>query len=331
MKLRALAAAIGAEAVGAADVEISRMTEWHRAGPGAIVMVAEARDLDRAERSGASALLLPETLSSSRLPYLRAKDVRLGFARMISTLHPAAPPAGGVHPTAVVGKGTRLGEGVSVGAHTVVGDDCVLASGAVVSAGCVIGRAVTIGEQSTLYPRVTVYDACTIGARVIIHGGVVIGADGFGFVRDGKTHVKIPQIGSVVIEDDVEVGANSTIDRATLGETRIGAGSKIDNQVQIGHNVRIGPRSIIVAQSGISGSAVIGADVTISGHVGIVDHVSVGDGAIILAKSLVSRDVPPRAVVSGQPARLHKDQLKFQASLSRLVESVERRGHRKRA
>jgi len=319
MKLSALAGAIGAEVVGGGSVEVTHVAEWPRAGPGALVMVADPRGLPRAEASGASALLLPPALTSSRLPYLRAADVRLALARAIAVLHPAPPAPEGIHPTAVVGRGTQLGRGVALGAGTVVGEACVLGAGVVVHAGCVIGRGVRIGEASVLYPRVTVYDGCAIGRRVVLHSGVVVGSDGFGYARDGVTPVKIPHVGTVVIEDDVEVGANTTIDRATLGETRIGAGTKIDNLVQIAHNVTVGPRTLIAAQVGIAGSAVIGAGVLLAGHAGVVDHVTVGDGAQVLAKALVTRDVPPGAVVSGQPARPHREQLRIQASLGRLA------------
>jgi len=330
MKLSALAAAIGAEAGTAADVEVSHVAELRHAGPGALVMVRDARGLDKAEASGASALLLPAALSSSRLPFLRAADVRLALARALALLHPAAPVPPGIHPTAVIAPGARLGSGVAVGPHCVIGAESTIGDGVVVSAGCVIGPRVSIGEGSLLFPRVTIYERCTLGRRAVVHSGVVIGADGFGFVRDGTTQVKIPHVGTVVIEDDVEVGANTTIDRATLGETRIGAGTKIDNLVQIAHNVTVGPRTLIVAQVGIAGSAVVGADVVLAGHVGVADHVTVGDGAQVLAKALVTRDVPPGAVVSGQPARPHREQLKMQAALARVPDLLDRRGGRRR-
>lgn len=331
MKLSALAAAIGAEVVGAGDVEVSRVAEPDRAGPGALVMVRDAGALDQAERGGASALLLPAELPSGRLPVLRAADLRLAFARAISVLHPAPVPPAGIHPTAVVGAQAALGREVALGPYAVIGESCTIGDGVVVHAGCVLGRGVVVGEGSVLYPRVTVYDGCRVGSRVILHSGVVVGGDGFGYARDGVRYVKIPHVGTVVIEDDVEVGANTTIDRATLGETRIGAGTKIDNLVQIAHNVTIGPRTIIVAQVGIAGSAVIGADVTLAGHAGVGDHITVGDGATVLAKAMVSRDVPPGSVVSGQPARPHKEQLKLQAALARVPDLLERRGGRRRA
>jgi len=324
MKLRELAALVDGRIVGDGEVDVTHVAEPGPAGPGALVMARSRRDVEAADGSDASALLLPADIPPGRLPAIIAANVRLAFALAIASLHPPAPVAPGVHDTAVLGRGVALGADVAIGPHVVIGEGTTIADGVVISALCAIGRDVTVGAGSFVHPLVTIYDRSIIGRRVIVHAGAVIGADGFGYVHDGQRHVKIPQVGRVVIEDDVEIGANTAIDRATLGETRIGAGTKIDNLVQVAHNVDIGRQVIVAGQSGIAGSATIGDGAILAGQAGVVDHVSVGAGAVLLARAAVQTDVPPGAVLSGSPAFDHREELKATAIMRRLPEILER-------
>jgi UDP-3-O-[3-hydroxymyristoyl] glucosamine N-acyltransferase len=324
MKVAALARALGGELLGDGDVEVTAVADPQHATAGTIVMVRDARVLVQAETSAAAALLVPSTLSSSRKPLIRTRNLRVTFARMIALLHPDSHPVPGVHPTAVIGQATRLGAECTIGPYVVIGDGSTVGARVVIGAGSAIGKQVSIGDDTIIHPHVSVYDRSVLGSRVILHSGAVIGSDGFGYATEDGRQIRIPQIGRVVLEDDVEIGANTTIDRATLGETRIGARTKIDNLVQIGHNVQIGPDAIIVATVGISGSATVGARTTLAGGVGVVDHRTIGEGATVLAWTMVTKDVPPGAVVSGIPVQPHREALRLQAALRQVPALLDR-------
>ncbi|MDQ7858357.1 MAG: UDP-3-O-(3-hydroxymyristoyl)glucosamine N-acyltransferase [Armatimonadota bacterium] len=320
MKLADLAERAGAALAGPGDLEVVEITDLDRAHPRALVMVADARRLPAADASAAGALLVPVDAPPTTKPALRARHVRAAFARALAALAPDERPRPGVHPSAVVAPDARVGADASVGAHAVVGPAAEIGARAAIGAGAVVGARARVGADSVLHPRVVVYPDTVIGDRVILHSGAVIGADGFGYATEEGVHLKIPHRGRVVIEDDVEIGANTTVDRATLGETRIGRGTKIDNLVQIGHNVTIGPGVLIAAQTGISGSVTIGEGAVLAGQVGVRDHVAIGARAVVLGGAGITKTIPAGATVSGLPARDHREQLRREAAVARLPE-----------
>jgi UDP-3-O-[3-hydroxymyristoyl] glucosamine N-acyltransferase len=244
--------------------------------------------------------------------------------RLLPRFHraPKAPP--GIHPTAVIGARARFGQDVSVGPYAIVGDDARLGDGCVVGSHAVIGPGVEIGDRCHLYPAVTVYSGSRIGNRVTIHAGARIGSDGFGYVQQGGQHLKIPHVGRCIIEDDVEIGANTTIDRGSIDDTVVGAGTKIDNLVQIAHNVRIGQVCLIMAQVGIAGSVRVEDGAMLLGQVGVSGHHTVGKGARLAAQAGVFGDIPAGETWSGYPARPHKEALRAQAALFKLPSLLRR-------
>lgn len=325
MRVEEIAVSIGAQWRGNKDTEIVRVSSPAQADAGSIVFAEDEGALGQALASTAAAFLLTEELAQKageERALLVMRQPRLGFARAAQLLR-AREPALGVHPTAVLGANVFLGEDVSVGAYAVIEAGAEIGSGTNIGAGAVIGAEVHIGNQCRIYPRVVLYPGVTLGNRVVVHAGAVLGADGFGYVRDAATgeYLQFPQQGTLVIEDDVEIGANSTVDRGALEETRVARGVKLDNLVHVGHNVSIGKNVVIAAQTGVSGSSVIGEDAIVGGQVGIADHVEIGEKVILGAQAgIPSRKKlrGPGIVFWGTPARPIKDYLKELAALARL-------------
>ena len=289
----------------AAAQEISGLASLDDANPGDLAFFGNPKYLKAVRKSRATAVLVPHGFGEE-VPAIRiwVDDPGAAFAKLLPAfVPPAVTFAPGVHPTAVVHSDASIGEGVHVGPYAVIEAGVVVGARSLVSAHTYLGHGVRVGEDCQIYPHVTVRERCTLANRVILHSGVVIGADGFGYeFRDGA-HQKIPQTGIVVLEDDVEIGANSTVDRARFGRTWIRKGTKIDNLVQIGHNVTIGENCILCAQVGISGSTRLGNFVTLAGKVGLSGHIELGDGVIFGAMSAIAKDVPAKSIMFGAPAR----------------------------
>ncbi len=275
--------------------------------------------------SQAGVTLVPRQISCPGKTLIRVDNPSIAFTEVVNHFLKDAPDykPHGIHPSAVIALGAKLGPNVSVGAHTIIEDGAVIEEGSVLYAQCYVGHEARLGKNCLIYPQVVIREKVSIGKNVIIHSGTVIGSDGYGYVSVNGGHLKIPQVGTVLIEDDVEIGANVAIDRARFDKTIIGEGTKIDNLVHIAHNVTIGKHCLIVGQVGISGSSRIGNHVILAGQVGIVGHLEIGDGAIVLAQSGVSHSIKPGEQVFGSPAHPVKVALRNNAHIQRLEKYVE--------
>jgi UDP-3-O-[3-hydroxymyristoyl] glucosamine N-acyltransferase len=314
ISVRELASRVTGDVVGNPEVVVSGIASLASAGPGDLVYVDSAKHAGALATTKAGAAILPEGIDPpAGLAAIRVRQPALAVAQALEILHPPERTFVGISPQAAVGKDVELGDGVAIGPHAYIGDNVRIGRGTEIHPNATIGRGSVVGEDCVLHAGVHIYDGMTIGNRVIIHAGAVIGADGFGYVQESLSassappdelvrHRKVRQIGRVVIEDDVEIGANTTIDRAALDVTRIGRGSKIDNLVQIGHNCRIGRHCIIVGQAGLSGSCVLGDYATIAGQAGLAGHLTVGARAVVGAQAGVTKDIPDGTYVLGSPA-----------------------------
>lgn len=317
--LEELAHYVGGERVGE-NVLIEGAVSLSQARSGYITFCDDPALLSKAMVTEASAVIISSEVNDFSIPHIRIRNPRLAFARILELFHPKKVHRPGIHPSASVGDDVVIGSEVSIGAHSFIGDRVRLGDRVVIYPLAYIDDDVSIGDDSIIHPHVSVMRGCQLGSRVILHSGAVLGADGFGFVKDGHSNVKIPQVGTVVLGDDVEIGANTTIDRATTGSTHVGKGTKIDNLIQIGHNTRIGEDCIIVSQSGLAGSIVVGDRVTIAAQAGVRDHVEIGSDCIIAGRAGVTKKVPPGLLVSGFPAKPHRQELHIEAAVAKLPE-----------
>lgn len=324
MKVAELAGLLGARLAGDPEVEILGVAPLDRASALDVSFLSNPKYRDTARASSAGALLVAEGEELPGRTLLVCADPYVAFAKALRLFHRPRSFPPGIHPTAVLGEGCRVDPSAHLGPHVVLGDGSSVGAGAVIEAGCAIGRGCAIGGKCHLHPRVVLYDDTSLGRGVILHSGVVLGSDGFGYAHEDGHHVKIPQVGRVVVEDDVEIGANTAVDRGAMEETRIGSGTKIDNLVQVAHNVTLGPDCILVAQVGISGSTHLGRGVIMAGQSGAVGHITIGDCARVGAKSAVTKDVPPGGFVTGHPAQEHRLWLRERALAGRLDDFLRR-------
>jgi len=323
-KLSEIAAKIGAELVGN-DVTIKGLATLDSAVPETLTFITSKKYRKELANCAGSAVIVPPGIESDKHSLLIKSDPYLGFALAMRLFYPAHHrPQPGIERSAVISESAKIGKNVYVGHNVVIADQAIIGDNCVIHPGVYIGANTTIGDDCYIYPNAVILHQVTIGNRVAIYAGSIIGSDGFGYARNGEVFVKIPQTGTVVIEDDVEIGAGTTIDRASLGETRIGTGAILDNLIQIGHNCKVGAGSIICAQVGLAGSTIVGKNVTLAGQVGVAGHLTIGDSSIVEAQSGIHTDIEPKSIVFGYPAREVKHAMRIEALINRLPDYIQR-------
>jgi UDP-3-O-[3-hydroxymyristoyl] glucosamine N-acyltransferase len=322
LRLGDIAEITGGVLAGDPSIFITGVAKIEEARPGEITFLANHKYAKHLGETRASALIVPDDMPGNfDKPVIRSKNPYLAFMKAVVVFHPPKPLIEkGIHSTAVIGENTELGTELSIGAYAVIGRRCRIGHRTIVMPGVILGDGAMVGDDCVLHANVCLREGVVLGNRVILHNGTVVGSDGFGFALDGGKYHKIPQVGTVVIEDDVEIGSNTSIDRATLGETRIKRGTKMDNLIQIAHNCSVGEDTVIAAQVGIAGSTVIGNNCRIGGQAGFAGHIKVGDNTTVGGGSGVLRPVSGNTMVSGFPARPHRDELHVQAAMHKLPE-----------
>lgn len=323
LTLKEIAQIVHGKIEGDENILIKGVAGLTEAGKEEISFLSETKYLPQLEKTKAGAVIVSENIALPKKNLIKVKNPYLAFIKLLNLVNEEATLGRhpqGIHPNAIIGKNVKLGKEVALGDYTVVEDNTEIGEGTVIYPLCYIGKETKIGKDCLIYAHVCIREKIKIGDSVIIHSGTVIGSDGFGFLSVEGKHEKIPQIGTVEIGDNVEIGANCTIDRATVGKTKIGSGTKIDNLVQIGHNVEIGENCILSAQVGIAGSTKIGNNVIFGGQSGVADHITIGNNVKIAARAGVISNLPSNITVSGFPAREHQKMLKLQALIDKLPE-----------
>jgi UDP-3-O-[3-hydroxymyristoyl] glucosamine N-acyltransferase len=309
---------------GPADFRIRRPAPADSDDPEGLAFAESEKYLEQASSSGVGALLLPRQAAPTAKPCILVDQPRVAFGMVLKMASRPLPLAEGVHPTAVVHPEARVAATASIGAFAVVERGAEIGDGCRVFAHCYVGENCRLGSGTILYPHAVLYQDVSVGERSVVHAGAVLGADGFGYAWDGKRRLKVPQVGRVVLGDDVEIGALAAVDRATAGTTTVGNGTKIDNLVQVGHNCRIGEHGVIASQTGLSGSVSVGDRAVMGGQVGTADHVAIGDDVTLGARSGIMRDIPKPGAYLGAPAKPFREEMRLIAMLGRLPELMDR-------